>query len=194
MDNLSSNDLDELLQAVGEHLQSKGSSASIVVVGGTALLVLGWVQRVTKDVDVIATMIERDGRQILAVPDPLPPGLIDAVQRVARDYGLPSNWLNTEIASQWKFGLPSGFADEIQWRRYGTLDVGFAGRRSIIALKLFAAVDQGPKSVHSQDLITLNPTIEELEGAATWVTLQDAGAEFPTLVRQTVEYVRDATS
>jgi hypothetical protein len=85
---------------------------------------------------------------------------------VARDYGLPEDWLNAVIGAQWKFGLPPGFAEEVQWQRFRSLEVGFAGRNSIIALKLFAAVDQGPSSVHCQDLVELRPTEAELEMAA----------------------------
>lgn len=44
----------------------------------------------------------------------------------------------------------------------------------MIALKLFAAIDRGPRSVHMQDLLRLEPSDEELESAAAWVGTQDA--------------------
>ncbi|HEX9887605.1 MAG TPA: hypothetical protein VGA70_13995 [Longimicrobiales bacterium] len=79
---------------------------------------------------------------------------------------------------------------DITWRNYGGgLDVGLVGRRTLINLKLFAAVDRGPRSVHLQDLVALNPTEEELEGAAAWVFIQDAAPEWPSLVNEVIEHV-----
>lgn len=158
MDHLNSALLDEIFLAVGDYLAAAGASAAIVVVGGSALAIHGWVDRVTSDVDVIAQGTDRDGRRVLIPAQPLPASLLEAVRRVARDYNLPEDWLNTVIGAQWDSGLPEGFADEVQWRRFGALEVGLAGRNSMIALKLFAAVDQGPTTVHFQDLATLQPT------------------------------------
>jgi hypothetical protein len=114
------------------------------------------------------------------------------VERVARDFGLPSDWLNTVIGAQWDFGLPPGFVQEIEWREFGPLSVGFAGRQSILALKLAAAVDQGPKSVHLQDLIVLAPTPDELDRAGEWVLSQDESDQFPALVKGVKDYVQRA--
>ncbi|NBC19387.1 MAG: hypothetical protein GVY18_18940 [Bacteroidetes bacterium] len=68
--------------------------------------------------------------------------------------------------------------------------MGLAGRRTLLALKLFAAVDQGPESVHVQDLVALRPTEAELEEAASWVRAQDAAPEFASMTREVVRYVR----
>lgn len=189
---LSSEFLEEVFLAVGEHLEAAHQTAAIVVVGGSALSVRGWVDRVTKDVDVIAQAAEKDGRRILTPAQPLPAYLLEAVRRVARDYSLADDWLNSVVGAQWQFGLPQGFEQEIQWRRFRSLEVGFAGRNSIIALKLFATVDQGWQSVHSQDLVRLHPTETELAAAADWVRGQDAGEEFPVLLEEALKHVRDA--
>lgn len=68
--------------------------------------------------------------------------------------------------------------------------MGLVGRRTLIALKLFATVDQSVRSVHGQDLLALNPSDEELDEAAAWVTAQDASDSFPRLVAEVVEHVR----
>lgn len=192
MDNLDSSALEQLLAAVGEHLSAERASAAIVVVGGGALSVMGWIDRTTDDVDVIARAREQDGELVLMPPDPLPGPLVAAVGRVARDFGLRSDWLNTAVAMQWRTGLPERFAEEIEWRRFGSLNVGFAGRASIIALKLFAAVDQGSESVHFQDLVGLEPTDLELDDAAEWVLRQDGGERFARFVEEEVANVRHA--
>lgn len=160
------------------------------MVGGSSLAARGWIDRTTADVDVIARGERRDHRRILVAPDPLPDALVGAVERVARDYGLPPDWLNTVVGAQWERGLPEGFVDEIEWEEYGALEVGFAGRRSLIALKLFAAVDMSPWSVHVQDLLALGPTDDELSEAAKWVVTQDASEHFEKMLREVVEHVR----
>jgi hypothetical protein len=68
------------------------------------------------------------------------------------------------------------------------------GRRTLIALKLFAAVDQGPRSVHMQDLLTLAPDDAELQNAGRWVETQDGSPLFPRLVQQAMEHVRQHRS
>ncbi len=184
----------ELLSAVGDHLAAAGHSASIVIVGGSTLALRGWVSRVTVDVDVIAQGRHESERRVLIAPDPLPEALLSAIARVARDYSLPPDWLNTMVGRQWDHGLPEGFADEVEWTQYGGLEVGLAGRRSLIALKLFAAVDRGPESVHIQDLLALAPTSEELSDAAGWVASQDASEAFEAMLGEVVKHVRRGSS
>ena len=193
MVNLGYERIEELLHALGAHLSEGGHSAGIVVVGGTSLAVMGWVERTTQDIDVIAQAIKEGEGWELVAPDPLPEPLVSAVARMARDFGLPEDWLNTTIGAQWGHGLPPRFADEIEWRRYGALHVGFAGRRALIALKLYAAVDRGPSSMHVQDLMALAPTDPELDEGMEWVLTQDASEAFPSLVLEVVEYVRNAS-
>ncbi len=187
---LGSEAIHELLAAVGDHLAAAGHTVGLVVVGGSSLATQGWVDRVTDDVDVIAQAAWSDGERVLVAPDPLPPALVEAVARVARDYALDPEWLNTAVGKQWEYGLPPGFEEEITWIRLGGLEVGFAGRRGLIALKLFAAVDQGPESVHAQDLRALLPTSKELSEAAFWVATQDASAAFAEELAQVADHVR----
>jgi hypothetical protein len=181
------------LRALGEILESQGESAAIVVVGGAALIIQGYVERATRDIDVIA--ISRDvgesERRSIENPEPLPKELMEAISRVARDYNLPGEWMNTTVSLQWSLGLPPGFGDRIHWRRYGGLWVGLADRHDLIFLKLYAAVDsEGPSSVHYQDLVALEPTHEELDDAAQWVISQDISPQFAHIVRQVVEHAK----
>ncbi len=64
---------------------------------------------------------------------------------------------------------------------------------ALIALKLFAAVDQGKESVHYQDLLALDPEETELRDAEEWVRQQDVSEIFQDLVTQTSLTVRDDT-
>jgi hypothetical protein len=83
-----------------------------------------------------------------------------------------------------------GGATLAPWRRYSALEVGFVGRRALIARKLFAAVDRAPSSVHAQGLAALAPTAAELDEAAVWVATQDASVDFPTRIAEVVNHVR----
>ena len=191
MDNLSSTWLEELLNAVGSHLEAQKSEAAIVVVGGATLSVLGIVDRTTKDVDVIAQATrDDDDSWTLTPPVPLPEVLQKAVALVGRDYGLAADWLNTEVGAQWRQGLPDSILQDMEWRQYTALWVGFAGRQTLITLKLFAAVDRSPESVHYQDLLALQPTPGELATAERWVVGQDTSEHFPILIQDVISHVR----
>ncbi len=85
--------------------------------------------------------------------------------------------------------------EDITWRNYGGgLDVGLVGRRTLIALKLFAAADGGPGSVHTQDLVALQPTPAELASAAEWVRTQDEAPEWTFLVEEVCRHVDRSSS
>ena len=99
--------------------------------------------------------------------------------------------MNIDVAAQWSTGLPDGFENRVEWRRYGGLEVGLAGRRDLVFLKLYAAADDvGPTSIHYQDLISLSPTLEELEAAAAWTRGQDPSPGFAASLEGVVEYAK----
>jgi hypothetical protein len=101
--------------------------------------------------------------------------------------------MNTAVAHQWLVGLPPGLAERIEWRTYGGLRVGVAGRQDLIATKLYASADQiGPDNVHVRDLLALKPSNEDLEWAAGWVREQDPSPEFHQVLDKVVAYVRTA--
>lgn len=186
-------DIKRALQRVGELLDAAGESYAIIIVGGAALNLLHVVSRATRDVDIVAfaTRRARSWRPTEAPPE-LPSPLALAVGTVARDLNLLPTWLNTGPQSQWRYGLPRGFAGRVRWSRYGGLHVGIAGRADLIALKLFAATDaDGPAAGrHTKDLLALAPTVAEFARAARWVKRQDAGELFPRQVDHVVERVR----
>ena len=155
---------EDLFRALGEHLHALGGRAEIVVIGGAALQILGYVSRPTRDVDVVAVLDE--GR--LREAQPLPPLLNEAAVRVARDFGLPTDWLNAGPADLARLGLPDGFLGRVHTRTYGpALTVHVADRLDLIHLKLYAMVDHGGGR-HEVDLRALRPTHDELLMAARW--------------------------
>lgn len=164
----------ELLDALGQQLAARGGRVELVVVGGSALLAVGLIGRPTRDVDVVAFLSDRT----LLDPRPFPQLLIDAADRVARDFNLPADWLNASPADLLDFGLPDGFVDRLERRDYGeALSVHFAGRFDQIHFKLYAMVDQGPGK-HEADLRALHPTNNELLAAARWTRTHDPSEGF----------------
>ncbi|MFN8635489.1 MAG: hypothetical protein U0893_16710, partial [Chloroflexota bacterium] len=76
------------------------------------------------------------------------------------------------------FGLPEGFQERVERRTYGSLTLHIASRLDQIHLKLYAAVDQGPRSKHVADLRLMSPTTDELVAAARWTRQHDPSEPF----------------
>jgi hypothetical protein len=153
---------------------ARSARAELVVIGGSALLAVGLISRPTRDVDIVALLAE----QTLIDPRPLPPELISARDRVARDFGLPENWLNASPAGLLDFGLPESFVERLERRDYGaSLIVHFASRFDQIHFKLYAMADQGAGK-HEADLRALSPTRAELLTAACWTRTHDPSEGF----------------
>jgi len=186
-------EIERALRLVGELLEARNLRYHIVVIGGTAVNLLGLVSRATTDVDILAFATpDAAGIRRLRPPDePLPAPLASAAATVAADLGLDQHWLNTGPASQWQTGLPPGLEGRVMWRDYGGLSVGIVARRDLVFFKLYAAADDtGTDSVHFQDLVALAPTDEELSGAAAWIGQQDPGPDFHRTVSQVIEHAR----
>lgn len=209
---LSTQLLTDALSAVGDVLQERGQSVSVLVVGGAALLLRGHAHReTTVDVDVLAYV--QDG--LLVEPSPLRADLLDAVRIVAEGYGLTDDWLNAVVSRSWSGYWPPGLpADPLADARrldLGGLTVYLAGRATLIPLKLHAsadraraagfdaegrvnAVDLSPPDArrHLVDLTALSPTDADLDRAAAWVHTQDASPDLDTFIDAVRRYVRDA--
>lgn len=182
---LDDESLPRALASLGEVLGSRRLNYEVVGIGGSALVLLGYIHRATRDLDLVALV---EGGDLVSAA-PLPAPLAEAAADVARPFGLRPDWLNAGPASVLEFGLPEGFASRLETRRYGALTLHLAGRRDQIALKLYAAVDQGPNSKHTADLRALSPTSEELLAAARWTRTHDPSEGFRgELVRALVHF------
>jgi hypothetical protein len=172
---MTSMELEELLAALGEQLGAVGGEVvELVICGGSALNLLGIIQRATKDVDVVAIRTSDEAGPRYVTAKPLPRDVVEARDRVARDFGAPSDWLNDGPAGIMTRGLPSGFEERLTERRYGRrLILQLLGRYDLICLKLEALADTDVGSRHFQDLLALRPSEEELRGAADWTLLQN---------------------
>lgn len=182
--------LEEAIRTLGAVLADRGLHYELAAIGGGSLMLVGLIKRPTKDVDIVAVIHE--GKYQRA--DPLPQPLVQAVQEVAATLGLASDWLNAGPTDLLRFGLPEGFARRVEIRSYDGLTLHIAGRIDQIHLKLYAAVDQGPKSKHYSDLIALRPTRDELLASARWTLSQDSSPGFKESLEGALEAlgVKDA--
>ena len=147
---------------------------SLLVIGGSGLLLLRLFDRPTGDVDVIG--IADDGHYVKI--ESLPAALEDAAVAVAQALELSDHWLNTGPASLMDLGLPSGWEKRISIFQYGALEVHALSRVDQICFKLYAAVDRGPNDKHFNDLRTLEPSEDELWMAARWAVTHDPSPAF----------------
>lgn len=166
--------LETYLDDLGELLARRGLSYEIVIVGGASLALRRFIVRPTIDIDVVALV--RHGKWEKAKP--LPEPLLQAARDIATEHRLGDRWFNSGPADLMDFGLPDGFEDRTESRRYGNLTVRIAGRFDQVCLKVYAAVDQAPQSRHLDDLRDLHPTTEELLSAGRWARTHDPSEGF----------------
>jgi hypothetical protein len=176
----SKEQFERALGLLGSRLEIEGAPSTILFVcGGSALLIMGFIQRPTKDVDVVAIgHAAPEGGLIIKSGKPFPDYLAKAARQVARDLGLDENWLNSGPADLMKFGLPEGYNERTIKHLFGqVLSIHFLGRFDLIHLKLYAAVDHGPGK-HIEDLLALKPANAEILSAARWAMQHDPSEPF----------------
>lgn len=158
-------DLEEALTTLGQVLQDRDEAYDVVVIGGGALLLLGLIERPTKDLDAVARV---EGERWLRA-EPFPAGLTRAIEDVAAALDLEDDWLNRGPAGLVDLGVPDGFEERASVRACGTLIIRLAAVEDLVAFKLYAAADHWPdRSKHLADLRRLEPTREGLIAAAKW--------------------------
>ena len=184
-------DIETILGALGEQLESSaGDPIELLVCGGSALIFLGLVQRITKDVDILAHVKRTLGGDTSIIKAKLTtPEFITASAKVARDFNLPKNWINTEPTSAVDLGLPDGILERASIRAFGRkLTIHFLGRYDQIHFKLYAAVDQGAGK-HFDDLLALNPKADELEQAARWSMTHDESEGYRQVLKDLLNHI-----
>ncbi len=166
--------LEEALSMLGAVLLERNAPFSLLVIGGSGLLLLRLVDRPTGDVDVIG--VSDNGHYVTIAS--LPAALEDAAVEVAQALELSNRWLTTGPASLMDLGLPRGWEERVSIFQYGALEVHALSRVDQICFKLYAAVDRGPDDKHFNDLRTLEPSEDELRMAAQWAVTHDHSPAF----------------
>ncbi len=171
--------LEEALSLLGQLLADRAHPFNLVAIGGGGLLLIGLIERPTKDLDLVAV---REGDTLSPVGKQLPAHLFEAVEDVARVLDLPTNWLNGGPDSLLRLGLPEGFLDRVETRIWGGLALSIASRFDQIHFKLYAAADDKPNGKHHTDLMQLQPSHDELRSAAKWARTHDGSDGFAIML------------
>lgn len=174
--------LENAIIMLGQRLGQSKQHYEVVAIGGASLVLLGYIDRATKDLDLVAVM--EAGHLMSARP--LPQGLLKEIALVGAALEIGENWMNDGPTSLLKAGLPDGFKERLEIRKYDGLTIYFASRLDQICFKLYAAVDQGPASKHYADLKQLEPTCDELKIAEKWCLTQDVSSVFFTMLTQAI--------
>jgi len=166
------------IEAFDRHLTGLALRFEGVVIGGSALVLMGVVQRNTRDVDVLV------------------PALPEAIVAAAREFARQQRQAGSDLADDWfnngpmQLGdvLPAGWRERVEQIFAGeALILGTLGRPDLLKSKLFALCDRG---TDMPDCIALAPTAEELAECLPWLELQDGNELWPAHVRSTLADLR----
>ncbi len=162
------------IEAFDAHLASRGLRFEAVAIGGSALVLMGVIQRLTRDVDVL----------VPALPAPI----AEAVREFARDQrragqDLADDWFNNGPIQLCEV-LPAGWRARVERIFEGqALALDTLGRPDLLKSKLFALCDRG---TDLPDCVALAPTANELHECLPWLELQDGNELWPEHVRATL--------
>ena len=185
MTSIGRTQLETALRALGELLEARELHYEVVLIGGGNLILRGLVTRpTTKDLDLLGEWTADGIKPMRPMPEPLRIAVVD----VARTYGLASDWVNLGPQSLLDLGLPDGFLGRLERHDYGGIVTWLADRVDMVCFKLYAAVDQGPRSRHLQDLRELSPSRDELLAAARWSVTHDPSPGYRSLLVDTLRH------
>ncbi len=162
------------IEAFDRHLLALGLFFEAVVIGGSALGLMGVVQRPTRDFDILA------------------PELPPAIASAARDFARAQRQAGVDLLDEWfnngpmQLGdvLPLGWRDRVQVVFGGqALVLSTLGRSDLLKSKLFALCDRG---TDLPDCVALAPTAADLVECVPWLILQDGNELWPEHVRATI--------
>ncbi|MFZ4512340.1 MAG: DUF6036 family nucleotidyltransferase [Geothrix sp.] len=164
----------ELIPRFDAFLAERGLKLEAVVAGGTALALLGIIQRETRDCDLVEPpLTEAHTRAAVAF----------AIALRSQGQILRDDWLNNGPASLGPL-LPEGWKSRLQLVHDGeALRLWSLGRPELLLAKLWALCDRG---LDLGDCEALLPSPEELAEAEAWIVLQDLNPAWPAHVRATL--------
>jgi hypothetical protein len=166
------------IEAFDAWLASRSLQLEAIVVGGSALALLGVTERQTRDVDILHPELPAD--VALAASE-------FAVHLRAQGVELADDWLNNG-PMQLAESLPEGWRLRVRPTFEGAaLRLTVLGRADLLKTKLFALCDRG---IDLADCIALAPDAEELDEAEPWLAEQDANPMWPDHVHATLADLR----
>lgn len=162
------------IEAFDRHLASLGLRFEGVVIGGSALVLMGVVSRHTKDFDVLM------------------PVLPEAIVNASRDFAKLERQAGNNVVDDWlnngpmQLGdvLPAGWNERVEPLFSGeAITFSVLGRADLLKSKLFALADRG---VDIEDCLALGPTADELAECLPWLEQRDGNELWPKHVKDTL--------
>ena len=162
------------IEAFDLHVLGFGLRFEGVVIGGSALGLMGVIHRPTRDFDILV------------------PELPVAIAAAAREFAKAQRAAGIEIGDDWlnngsiQLGeiLPAGWRERVQRIFEGqALVLTTLGESDLLKTKLFALCDRG---TDLPDCIALAPTAAELAECLPWLAQQDGHVQWPAHARATV--------
>ncbi len=162
--------LDDLLARLERVLAESGAHIDLVVFGGSALALSGFVGPRTYDLDLDVLGLLSGRELVTAVP--LPKELAAAQKRLIVELGLSGDFIDPWMGRYMLgLGLPDGLVGRLESRSYGeALSIHVIGRLDMIHLKYLAVIESAPEFLekHANDLRHLDPTPAELTPTVAW--------------------------
>ncbi|MBZ0271654.1 hypothetical protein K8I61_06435 [bacterium] len=162
-----------------EKLEARGLRLEALVIGASALVLLGIVTRPTRDADILRP----------AIPEEVRGAAVEyARERRAAGEPIDDDWLNNGPESLTRT-LPEGWQDRLELAFKGrAIVLHTLGRMELLMSKLFAHCDRGDEDL--VDCIAFAPTPEELDAALPWLDEQDGNPMWPAHVRRTINELK----
>jgi len=169
----------DALSAFDQFLEKEDLTFTGTVIGATALLVMGVIDRATVDVDCLAPTI--------------PEAIRKASQKFARHYKgldapLMEDWLNNgpeSLSRDLPFGWEKRVVPLFQGKR---LQLTTLGRSDLLRSKLYAFCD---RQQDLEDCVALKPSAQELKECIPWLETLDANPQWPTHVRRSIRFLAE---
>ncbi|HMP48267.1 MAG TPA: DUF6036 family nucleotidyltransferase [Oligoflexia bacterium] len=160
----------EIISKFDQFLHRKSKSFEAVVIGGTALNLLGVIERETRDCDILDPKIPEDIKKLS----------IEFAETL-KDEDLKQDWLNNGPASLLR-DLDTTWKNQTEILFSGlALTLYTLSRIDLIKSKVFALCD---RTIDKPDCIALKPNKNELLEILPWLEQRDANPMWPEHVRE----------
>lgn len=163
----------QIIPAFDEFLYAEQLHFTAVAIGGSALAILGIIDRATRDLDRLTS--------------PIPFPIQVAAKAFAKVHGLESNWLN-DAPSELAKHLPAGWENEcVALFKGKSMELKTLCRLHLIYAKFWAMCD---RERDYEDLLKIGPTPDELDRAIVWAKPLDGNEHWAAHVEASAERLR----
>lgn len=163
----------QIIPAFDDFLNAEQLHFSGIAIGGSALAILGIIDRATRDLDLLTS------------PIPLPIQI--ASKAFAKTNGLDLNWLN-DAPSELAKHLPDGWQNEcVALFKGKAIELRTLSRLHLVYAKFWAMCD---RERDYEDLLRIKPTADELEKAINWVKPLDGNEQWIAHVEASAQKLR----